>query len=68
MGAEEAFRKGRKSGLMDIVIKPAASFVKHYMLKQCYRDGVEGFVLSSLSSMSVMVKYAKLRQLWKETD
>jgi glycosyltransferase involved in cell wall biosynthesis len=68
MGAEEAFLKGRRAGLMDIVIKPAASFVKHYLLKQGYRDGVEGFVLSSLSSMSVMVKYAKLRQLWKEQN
>jgi len=66
MGAEEAFRKGRKSKLTDIVIKPAASFVKHYVLNQGYLDGVEGFVLSSLSSMSVMVKYAKLRQLWQE--
>ncbi len=66
MGAEEAFRKGRKARLSDIVIKPAASFVKHYLIKQGFRDGPEGLVLSFLSAMSVMVKYAKLRLLWKE--
>jgi len=66
MGAEEEFRKGRKTKLSDIAIKPAAAFVKHYLIKQGFRDGTEGFVLSFLSSMSVMVKYAKLRLLWKE--
>lgn len=66
LGAEEAFRKGRKAKLTDIVFKPVASFVKHYFLKQGFRDGLEGFVLSSLSSMSVMIKYAKLRLLWKD--
>jgi len=68
MGAEEAFRNGRKAKLTDIVINPAASFVKHYFLKQGFRDGLEGFVLSSLSSMSVMVKYSKLRLLWKKNS
>jgi len=63
LGAEEAFRKGKKAGWFDILIKPPVSFIKHYIVKQGFRDGWAGLVLSALSAMSVMVKYAKLRTL-----
>lgn len=63
LGAEEAYRQGRKVTWLDIVFKPPVSFVKQYILHQGFRDGMEGFMVSSLSAMAVMVKYAKLRHL-----
>lgn len=66
LGAEEAFTAGKKAGLLDIIIKPPVSFLKHYIVKQGFRDGLEGFILSVLSSIAVLVKYAKLHTMRKK--
>lgn len=63
--AEEAFRQKKQAKLFDIIIKPAVAFIKHYISKQGFRDGLEGLILSVLSAIAVMVKYAKLRHLNK---
>lgn len=63
LGAEEAFRQGKKAGWTHLVVRPPIAFVKHYFIKQGFRDGLEGLVLSILSSVAVLVKYAKLRDL-----
>lgn len=63
MGAEELYKKGKKAGLFEICIKPIASFIKHYFIKQGFLDGLEGFLISTFSAIAVMVKYAKLREL-----
>jgi glycosyltransferase involved in cell wall biosynthesis len=66
LGAREAYRKGDRANWFDIVIKPPVSFIKHYILKQGFRDGLEGFIISALSAVAVLVKYAKLRELGKK--
>lgn len=68
LGAEEAWREGKRAGLMQILFKPPVTFVKHFVVKLGFLDGIEGFMLSILSAMSVLVKYAKLRQLSKTKD
>ena len=66
LGAQEAYRQGKRSRWFDIVVKPPVSFVKHYVSKQGFRDGLEGFILSVLSSIAVLVKYTKLRDLQRK--
>jgi glycosyltransferase involved in cell wall biosynthesis len=66
LGAEEAFHAGKKAGWFGIIIKPPVSFLKHYIVRQGFRDGLEGFILSVLSAVAVLVKYAKLHTLHKE--
>ena len=61
LGADEAYKAGKKSGWFHITIKPIASFLSHYLVRQGFRDGLEGFLISILSSGAVLVKYAKLR-------
>jgi glycosyltransferase involved in cell wall biosynthesis len=63
IGAVEAYKAGKRSGWPAVAIKPVAAFVKHYVTKQGFRDGLEGFLISVLSSAAVMVKYAKLRDI-----
>ena len=63
MGAEELLKKGKKAGIFEFSIKPMAAFIKHYILKKGFLDGLEGFLISFLSAVAVMVKYAKLREL-----
>lgn len=66
LGAEEAYRLNKQASLFDIIFKPAIAFIKHYISKQGFRDGLEGFILSVLSAIAVMVKYVKLRLLNKK--
>ena len=68
LGAEEAWREGKRATWMQIVVKPPVAFMKHYVSKRGFLDGLEGFILSALSATSVMVKYAKLRQLENQKD
>lgn len=63
LGAEEALRKGKRAGGVDIIIKPPVAFLKHYIVKQGFRDGLEGFILAALSATAVLVKYAKLYKM-----
>jgi glycosyltransferase involved in cell wall biosynthesis len=63
LGAREAYESGRRAGWFDVVVRPPVSFVKHYVSKQGFRDGMEGFVLSVLSAVAVLVKYVKLRDI-----
>ncbi|MBI5266596.1 MAG: glycosyltransferase family 2 protein [candidate division Zixibacteria bacterium] len=66
MGAEQALARGERSGLFDLTIRPAAAFVKHYISKAGLLDGMEGLMISVLSSCAVFIKYAKLRQLQRK--
>lgn len=68
MGAEQAFERGERTSLFDLTFRPAAAFVKHYISKAGFLDGVEGLMISVLSSCAVFVKYAKLRQLSLNSD
>lgn len=66
LGAEEAFRRGRTAGTMHLVVSPFISFIRHYFIRRGFLDGMEGFIISILSSCAVFVKYAKLRNMYRE--
>ena len=68
VGAEELARKGVQSNVTAIVFRPAISFIKHYISKRGFLDGMEGLLISVFSAMAVMVKYAKLRQVNRAAD
>jgi glycosyltransferase involved in cell wall biosynthesis len=63
IGAEQAFASGKRTGLFDLTLRPAVSFFSHYLVRQGFRDGLEGLMISALSASAVFVKYAKLRKL-----
>ena len=65
IAAEEAFRQGRRVHAVDILARPVANFIKQYFFKAGFLDGMEGLLISVLSSCHVMTKYAKLRHLWR---
>lgn len=63
LAAEKALRDGRSAGAWDILVRPAACFVKHYFIKRGFMDGLEGLIISVLSSCHVLTKYVKLRDM-----
>jgi len=63
LGAEKAYKENKKAGWYNIVFRPPVAFIKHYIIKLGFLDGMEGFIISVLSAMAVMVKYSKLREI-----
>ncbi|MHC1777185.1 MAG: glycosyltransferase family 2 protein [Lentimicrobium sp.] len=61
--AEEAFREGKKSGMIQILFKPPVKFIRDYFLKLGFLDGYYGFIICRISAQANFFKYIKLRQL-----
>ncbi len=68
LGAQKAYEAGIRANWFDLTIRPAVSFFSHYIIKQGFRDGLEGFLISTLSAVAVQTKYAKLRELQNHAD
>ena len=54
---------GRGARLSDLVLRPPARFLRSYVLKRGFRDGVPGFVIAAATAFHVFLKYAKLWEL-----
>lgn len=59
-GAQDAYDRGKRAGLIDLTLRPLLRFVKMYVIRQGFRDGYHGAVLCGLAAVSVFTKYAKL--------
>jgi glycosyltransferase involved in cell wall biosynthesis len=57
-------RRGRISWA-DVTLRPLAAFLKVYLLKQGFRDGLHGLVYATLASFYTFVRYAKSWELLK---
>ncbi len=47
----------------DLLVRPIARFFKGYVLKQGFRKGLPGFIVSAATAYYVFMKYAKLWEL-----
>ena len=56
-------REGRPFRVADLSLRPAWTFLKLYLGKQGFRDGLEGLAFCSLSGFSVAVRHWKHREL-----
>ncbi len=61
--AQENLRAGRSGTLAAMVLNPPARFLRAYLLKGGFRDGVAGFVIAAATSFHVFLKYAKQWEL-----
>lgn len=61
--AEGYFKHGRIPYGYDLLIKPAQRFLKNYLLKLGFLDGIQGFLACSLASMYIFAVYLKLIEL-----
>ncbi len=55
--------RGRGGAVRDMLLRPPARFLRAYLLKQGYRDGVAGFVIAAATAFHVFLKYAKQWEL-----
>ena len=63
LAAEELFDKGKSFLISDIILRPLFIFIKMFILKRGFLDGVQGFILAVFSSAYVFTKYCKLWEL-----
>jgi glycosyltransferase involved in cell wall biosynthesis len=58
--ARDLAERGRRSSLLSMLGRPAARFLRMYVLRLGFLDGLAGAVLCGLAACSVFTKYAKL--------
>ena len=63
LAAKALRERGRQTSCSAILLHPAAAFFKAYILKQGYREGFLGFIMSCMAMFSTMVKYLKLKYM-----
>jgi glycosyltransferase involved in cell wall biosynthesis len=69
LGAEMAVAKNQEGlGVIDIVFRPAATFVYNYIFRLGFLDGREGLLLHLYHSVYVSWKYAKAWELTNRTS
>jgi len=62
-GAEKLYAAGRRAHWYDVMLRPAGTFLKKYMLRQGFRDGYQGLLIAGLTAYGNFAKYAKLWEL-----
>lgn len=68
IGAQVAFEKGKRVGLLKIILGPFWKFFQAYFLRLGFLDGYYGFVISVIIAFEAFAKYTKIRALNKLTD
>lgn len=63
LASVEAGARGKRFRMSGLIVRPAWLFVKMYVLKRGFMDGMQGLILALLSSAYVFTKYAKLWEL-----
>jgi glycosyltransferase involved in cell wall biosynthesis len=63
IAARELFNHGRRFSPLKLIFSPPATFIKMYLIKMGFLDGLEGLILGILSAFSVLVKNLKLWEL-----
>lgn len=61
--AEQWRAEGRRGSALAAIVHPPLAFVRNFVLRQGFRDGRIGFLVSALNSYYVFLKHAKLLEL-----
>ena len=63
LAARQMFEEGRRAGFFALMIHPPAAFVRNYLLRGGFKDGVPGLIVSAMNARYVGLKFAKLWEL-----
>lgn len=58
--AQDMRARGRRGSIRSVVVNPAWRFIRDYVVYGGWRDGRAGFIVATVSSFAVFVKYATL--------
>jgi glycosyltransferase involved in cell wall biosynthesis len=60
LAAEDMHASGRRAGFVDVALHPPAAFLRNYVLRRGFTDGMPGFIISVMNAHYVFLKFAKL--------
>jgi glycosyltransferase involved in cell wall biosynthesis len=63
--AQQLFDQGIKSSAIKMWINPLAKFIKVYVQKKGFKDGIYGLIISWIAAFSTFMKYAMIRHIEK---
>ena len=66
LAAEQLFERGRSAGAFELLASPAVRFLKFYVLRLGFLDGMAGLVHIGIGCMNSYLKYAKLIEMRRE--
>jgi len=64
--AQAMLIRGRRARVRDLVLRPPARFLRAYMLKRGFLDGVPGLIIAIATAFHVFLKYGKLWELQRD--
>ena len=68
LAAQQLFERGRRAGAMRLVLSPLVRFLKFYVFRLGFLDGVPGLVHTSIGCIASFTKYATLIELQQAKD
>ena len=60
--AEDFFRKGRRPSLLGLLLTPPLAFLKQYLLRREFVNGIDGIVVSHMYAFQRFIRLAKARE------
>jgi glycosyltransferase involved in cell wall biosynthesis len=63
LAARQMHEEGRRAGALDLLLHPPAAFLRNYLLRRGFLDGITGLTISLVNSYSVFLKFAKLWEM-----
>ena len=63
LAAEQLYERGRNAGAFALLASPAVRFLKFYVLRLGFLDGIPGLVHIGIGCMNSYLKYAKLIEM-----
>ncbi|MFO7870996.1 MAG: glycosyltransferase family 2 protein [Kiritimatiellia bacterium] len=61
--AQTRFEEGDRFRLVDLIFRPPLRFLRSYVIKRGFMDGLAGLVVAASAAFGVFAKYAKLWEL-----
>jgi glycosyltransferase involved in cell wall biosynthesis len=61
--AKQMHESGRRAGLLQVAGHPPLAFLRNYVARGGFRDGIAGLTISAMNSYYVFLKFAKLWEL-----
>jgi glycosyltransferase involved in cell wall biosynthesis len=63
LAAQQMHDAARRVSAIEVIAHPPFAFLRNYVLRGGFRDGVPGFIISAMNSFYVFLKFAKLWEL-----
>jgi len=68
LAAQDYYDKGRRAGIRNLLMDPSLIFLKNYVIRRGFLDGIPGLVVSILAATSTFFKYLKLYEIQNSTS